>query len=231
MTLIIRKSKDRGHLNHGWLDTYHTFSFGEYYDSRHMGYRSLRVINEDYVKAGYGFDMHPHKNMEILTYVISGALTHQDSMGTKADVTSGNIQIMSAGSGITHSEVNNSGKDVHLLQIWILPDKLNIKPRHDEGTFTRKDKLNKLCLLASNLDDNYKINQDVKIYASILEKENEIECSIAKGRGLWIQVISGELKINGEEILKKGDGCVVENINKIDIEAISESEFLLFDLA
>ncbi|HYD03151.1 MAG TPA: pirin family protein [Alphaproteobacteria bacterium] len=232
MSIIVRKSNERGHLNHGWLNTYHTFSFGEYYDLKHMGYRTLRVINEDIVQGGYGFDMHPHKNMEIITYVIDGCLKHEDNMGNHAEIGPGNVQIMSAGSGVLHSETNPTRKNVHLIQIWIIPNILNIKPRHEEAKFDRSQKLNKLCLIASHDENNYRINQDAKVFASILEKGNKIKYNIQKGRGLWIQLISGSVTLNDEIKLEKGDGASIEAMNNVVIESHDDnSEFLLFDLA
>lgn len=229
----IRKSEERGHANHGWLDTNYAFSFSDYYDPNYMGFRHLRVINEDYISGGNGFGTHPHNNMEIITYIIDGALEHKDSMGTGSVIHSGDVQRMSAGSGVTHSEFNHlKDKKTHLLQIWILPEKRNIEPSYEEKTFDQKAKLNNLLLIASKNGENNSlhINQDVNLYASILEKNQNLRYETSKNRNTWIQIVKGELKLNGEFFLSQGDGVAISNQEELILVAQSDCEFLLFDL-
>ncbi|MGV8161713.1 MAG: pirin family protein [Candidatus Nanoarchaeia archaeon] len=229
--IVIRKSEERGHYNYGWLETRHTFSFNTYYDLSHMGFRTLRVINEDFVLQNEGFGTHPHKDMEIITYIIDGELTHTDNTGIKSIIKKGNVQVMTAGLGIEHSELNESKKKVHLLQIWIQPSKKGLIPRHDEKQFAKELKKNKLHLIVSNdaQNNSLMINQDVLLFTCMLEKNKEISYMLNKNRGVWIQVISGELQIN-KVILSGGDGAAIEQETNIKIVATSNSEFLLFDL-
>jgi len=231
--LTIRRSSDRGHADHGWLNTYHSFSFATYYDPDHMGFHSLRVINEDRVVGGAGFPTHPHANMEIISYVVSGALAHRDSMGNVETIGPGEIQAMTAGTGITHSEFNPSGNEpAHFLQIWLQPARNNLSPTYAQSIYDREQKLNKLKLVVSadGQDDSLSINQDVSLYASVLEGGSSVEHSFAPGRAGWLQVISGEVEVNGE-MLNPGDGLAIEDEQTITIIAQSESEFLLFDVA
>lgn len=227
----IRKSLERGHFNFGWLDTFHTFSFGDYHDPEHMGYRDLRVINEDKVLSGEGFPTHAHRDMEIVTYILKGGLEHKDSMGTGSVIEPGDIQRMTAGTGVTHSEFNHSKSEpVHLLQIWILPEKKGIKPGYEEKFIPSEYKHNRLCLIASPEGGKHavKIHQNALIYASLLSKDETIEYEAEKGRGIWLQVAEGNLKLNNKE-LSPGDGASIEG-EKITLTALQNSHFLLFDL-
>jgi len=229
--IIVRKSQDRGHFDYGWLNTKHTFSFNTYYDPKHVSFRSLRVINEDVVLPNEGFGTHPHKDMEIITYIISGELTHKDSTGTISTIKQGDIQVMTAGTGVTHSEYNNSQNIVHLLQIWITPSKKNLTPKYNEKKISNISKKNKLCLIASNDEKNNSllINQNTLVFCSSLEKNKVILYSPLENRGIWIQVISGELNVNNI-ILTSGDGASIEREKLVEINAKTNSEFLLFDL-
>lgn len=232
MTKILRKSQERGHLNFGWLDTYHSFSFGEYYDPKHMGFRDLRVINEDRIAAGRGFGTHPHNDMEIVTYVLSGALTHKDSMGNGSVIHAGDVQKMSAGTGVKHSEANDSeAEEAYLLQIWILPDQRNLTPSYDQKFFEEAQKQNKLCLIASPdaAQGSVSIHQDVKIYASLLDKGKKLSHPLNAGRAAWVQLISGELEVNGE-VLQSGDALALEDEKLVEINAKTNAHFLVFDL-
>ena len=229
----IRKAEDRGFADHGWLKARHSFSFASYYDPNFMGYKSLRVINEDRVASGMGFPTHGHKDMEIITYVIEGALEHKDSMGTGSVIHPGEIQYMSAGTGVQHSEYNPSNKDpLHLLQIWIMPNEKSAQPRYGQKKYPREQKLNKLCLVVSNEgdSDSIAIRQDARIYASVLEQNKSITHRIESGRGVWLQLIKGQVSVAGQN-LKAGDAIAMEQEPEINISATTESEFLLFDLA
>ncbi|MBS1958335.1 MAG: pirin family protein [Bdellovibrionales bacterium] len=228
----IRKSEERGHMNYGWLNAKHSFSFGGYYDDLHLGYRDLRVINEDQVAAGEGFPMHPHKNMEILTYILDGKLEHKDSMGNHGIIGTGEVQYMSAGSGVTHSEFNGSDKElVHLLQIWILPEAQGGKPNYGQKNFKREGKLNQFQTIASRdgRDDSIQIRQDAAIYASILEANKTLSFKADSKRHYWVQVARGELKL-GDTTLKQGDGVALDGASTLEFATASGSEFLLFDL-
>lgn len=229
----VRKSKERGHIQHGWLDTYHSFSFAEYYDPQNMGFRSLRVINEDHILGGAGFPMHAHRDMEIITYVIEGTLEHKDSMGNGSVIKAGDVQRMSAGTGVQHSEFNHSeNDDIHLFQIWILPEKKSLKPSYDQKNFTKQDKTNVFKLLASHDGQNgsLSLHQDVKIYATLLGAKQKVSMNLDVKRFGWVQVASGEVKCNGQ-ILEAGDGARLSAESKLVVEATSDSEFLFFDLA
>jgi redox-sensitive bicupin YhaK (pirin superfamily) len=232
--ITLRPSAERGHADHGWLNTRFTFSFADYFDPEHMGFRSLRVINEDFIAPDRGFGMHPHRDMEIITYVVEGALAHKDSMGNGAVTRPGDVQRMSAGSGVVHSEANPSTTEkVHLLQIWILPERNGIKPSYEQKTYTDEEKLNQLRLVATPGATNGAVNihQDTKLYASRLEAGKTLQHTLARGRGAWIQLISGELEVNGKT-LKAGDGAAVENESALEVAGKAAlSEFLLFDLA
>lgn len=231
--ITLRKSKDRGHFNHGWLDTYHTFSFSEYYDPQWVGYRSLRVINEDVVMPGVGFGTHPHRDMEIITYVLEGLLAHKDSMGNGSQIAPGEVQYMSAGTGVTHSEFNaSSSEGVKLVQIWILPDEKGYAPAYNQKTFSRKDRENQLRLIVSKTGESGSIviRQDVKLYACILTPTQTCTYETSPGRPLWVQILRGSLTLNGVE-MQSGDGAAIDNEKAISLQTSQEeAEFLLFDL-
>jgi hypothetical protein len=219
----IRRSEDRGFADHGWLKARHTFSFADYHDPKFMNYRSLRVINEDRIDGGQGFGRHPHKDMEIITYVVSGALKHQDSMGHEGIIEAGQVQKMTAGAGVTHSEFNASTKDeVHLLQIWITPQEKNLTPSYQQHDLPANQEN---CLLPLPVA----IHQDVKIFRGRFCVGHEFDYQIGQGRGLWLQVIEGQLKI-GTELLNEGDGASIEGSQQLTAKALHQTEFLLFDL-
>ncbi len=231
--ITIRKSDERGHANYGWLDTKYTFSFNTYHDPKHMGFRALRVINEDIVAPGQGFGTHGHANMEIITYVVKGALAHKDSTGGEEVLSPNEVQRMTAGTGIRHSEFNPSEtEEVHLLQIWILPDKNGLEPGYEQTFFPAEQKTGKLKLVASKggTDGSVHINQDVFVYSSILEKDVSVLHKIGSTRHAWIQLIKGRLDLNGT-ILEAGDGASASDEESLAITALENSEFLLFDLA
>ncbi len=226
--MIIRKSADRGHFNFGWLNTFHTFSFGEYDDPEHVQFGVLRVINEDRVAPSKGFDTHGHANMEIVTYVIEGVLKHTDSTGNSELIKPGDVQRMTAGSGIRHGEANGSDKDpVHLLQIWILPDQQNLTPGYEQKNFP--DILNRLCLIVSPKGEqgSLKIHQDVKIFACRLERK-KLSYPLASQRTAWIQLIEGRLLCNGQT-LRAGDGAAISEEHELALES-KDAHFLFFDL-
>ncbi len=229
----IRKSGERGHANLGWLDTHYTFSFNTYYDPQFMGFRDLRVINEDFISGGQGFGTHGHKDMEILTTVISGALEHRDSTGGKGVIRPHEWQRMTAGTGVRHSEVNASAdQTAHLLQIWILPEAENLAPGYEQKAFSPSDKTGKLLLVASHdgAQGSLKINQNVKLYNAMLHAGSEITHQLEPGRHAWIQIIKGSLEVN-ETKMRAGDGATVTKEELLTFRSESESEFLLFDLA
>ena len=231
--ITIRKAKDRGHFDFGWLDTYHTFAFGDYYDPEFTGFRSLRVINEDRVAPHTGFPTHGHRDMEIITYVLAGALDHRDSMGNGSTIRPGEVQRMTAGSGVTHSEANSSETDaVHLLQIWILPNARNLKPGYEQKVFSDEDKRGHLRLVASSdgRDGSVTINQDAAIYATVLEAGSAATHQLGANRNAWIQVARGAITVNGVD-LNQGDGAALSAETAITIAGREESEVLLFDLA
>lgn len=231
----LRRSSERGHADHGWLNTFHTFSFADYFDDGFMGFRSLRVINEDWVKPGMGFGMHPHRDMEIITYVLEGELAHKDSMGNGSTIKPGEVQRMSAGTGVRHSEFNQSKKDwVHLLQIWLLPEREGITPSYEQKSFSDADKKGKLRLIASPDTSNgsVKIHQDARVYAAVLSRHDRVEHKFGPGRYGWLQVASGEVRLNGEKLVA-GDGAAITKENSVQIEGgeLERSEVILFDLA
>jgi len=231
--ITIRKAKERGHFDFGWLDTYHTFSFGDYYDPQFMGFRSLRVINEDRVTPRTGFPKHGHRDMEIITYVLEGELQHRDSMGNGSVIRPGEVQRMTAGSGVTHSEANSSETDaVHLLQIWILPNAPGLTPGYEQKTFTDPEKRGRLRLVASGdgRDGSVTINQDASIYATVLEPGSEVVHPLGTNRNAWIQVARGAISVNGHD-LNQGDGAAISAESAITIGAREQAEVLLFDLA
>ncbi|MBP6218384.1 MAG: pirin family protein [Oligoflexales bacterium] len=231
--ITIRKSEDRGHFDHDWLKTYHTFSFSAYRDEAYMGFRTLRVINEDIVLPKQGFGRHSHQDMEIITYPISGELTHQDSMGNGSTVSSGEIQYMSAGTGVKHSEFNHSDKELHLLQIWILPDRRGYTPSYHQQKISEDEKKNRLHLMVSSTGESgsISIHQDVKIFASTLEPEMKIDYKPEQARHIWLQIIRGSLIVNSFS-LEAGDGAAVSDESHLDmLGGKSGVEFLLFDLS
>lgn len=230
--ITVRPANERGHADHGWLDTYHTFSFANYYDPANMGFRSLRVINEDRVQGGGGFGAHSHRNMEIITYVLEGALEHRDSMGNGSVMRPGDVQRMSAGTGIGHSEYNHSADEaVHFLQIWIKPERAGLTPGYEQRTYTPEEKRGQLRLIASHdgRDGSVKINQDAELYATLLEPGEEVEHRLGAGRHAWVQVVDGRVSLNGTA-LSAGDGAAVSQEELLKIVAEEKSETLLFDL-
>jgi len=233
--ITIRPSAERGRGNYGWLDTYYSFSFANYYDPKHMGFRDLRVINEDWVSAHNGFGSHPHRDMEIITYIVDGELSHRDSTGREATIKQNDVQRMSAGTGVVHSEYNNSDAPVHLLQIWLLPEADGLKPSYEDRTFSREEKTDRLRLIASHdgREDSTRINQDAKVYASLLSSGKSVELPLQARRHAWVQLVSGELDVNGTR-LKKGDGAAISEESNLTLASVSgndAAEFLLFDLA
>jgi quercetin 2,3-dioxygenase len=231
--ITVRPGKERGHFDHGWLDTYHTFSFSQYHDPAHMGFRSLRVINEDRVEPGAGFPPHSHRDMEIITYVLAGGLAHKDSMGNASTIRPGNVQRMSAGTGVTHSEYNGSETEpVHLLQIWILPQTRNLPPSYEEKVFGAADKQGRLRLVASQdaRDGSARIHQDASVYASLLTPGQTVRHALGAGRGAWIHLVAGAATVNGK-LLTTGDGAAIEQEADVEIVATAATELLLFDLA
>lgn len=232
MTLTVRKSADRGRANFGWLDSKHSFSFGHYHDPKHMGFGPLRVINDDRVAAGGGFPAHPHSDMEILTYVLEGGLEHKDSIGTGSVIRPGEVQRMSAGSGIRHSEFNASNTDpVHFLQIWIIPDRTGLAPSYEQKAFTDTEKRNQLRLIGSRdgRQGSVTIHQDVDLYATLLAKGETVEHTVAPGRGGWVQIARGSVLLNGEA-LNEGDGVAVSASGVLHLEGRDDAEVLLFDM-
>jgi len=228
----IRRSNERGHANHGWLDTHFTFSFSDYYDPKFMGFRDLRVINEDIIEPAQGFPKHGHRDMEIITYVISGELSHRDSMGNGETIRSGEVQRMTAGTGVMHSESSSPTEKTHLLQIWILPEKERLTPSYEQKLFPAEEKRGRLRLVGSHNGDDgsVKINQDVNLFASILNADTEVCYDLADGRHAWLQLISGSLDVNGETI-DAGDGAAISEEESLNIKALTDNtEFLLFDL-
>ncbi len=231
--ITIRKAEDRGHANHGWLDSYHTFSFANYYDPSYMGFRSLRVINEDRVSAGAGFGTHGHRDMEIITYVLEGELEHKDSIGTGSVIKPGEVQRMSAGTGIMHSEFNHSKTDsVHLLQIWLLPEKQGLPASYEQHDFSPAKTPGKLHLVAAKdgREGALTVHQDADLYAAVLEPNQGVFYTLKPQRHAWIQVARGAISLNGL-LLEKGDGAAINEETEIVIESTTDAEFLLFDLA
>ncbi|PIS11312.1 MAG: quercetin 2,3-dioxygenase [Bdellovibrio sp. CG10_big_fil_rev_8_21_14_0_10_47_8] len=231
--LQIRKANDRGLGYHGWLKTRHTFSFADYYDPKHMNFRSLRVINEDHIDGGSGFGAHPHRDMEIITYVVSGALEHQDSMGNNTAILPGEVQRMSAGSGVTHSEYNKlADQATHLFQIWLIPNRPGGNPGYGQKSF--ENELNNqnivLVVSADGRDGSITIQQDADIYISRLRTDDKVAFEMRPGRGVWIQMVKGFVTVNGQD-LKSGDGLGIEEEKLLQIQATEDSEFILFDLA
>ena len=231
--IVRRPSDERGHVDHGWLDTRHTFSFASYHDPRHMGFRALRVINEDVVRGGHGFPPHSHRDMEIVTYVLAGALEHQDSTGTRSVIVPGEVQRMSAGTGVTHSESNASRTEpVHLLQIWLLPGRTGLRPEYEQKAFPDADKRGALRLVAAGdgRAGAVTIHQDAELYASLLAPGGRVKHRLAPGRHAFVHLVRGALTLNGTA-LATGDGAAVSDEADLELAATAESEVLLFDLA
>ena len=231
--ITIRQSVERGHFNHGWLDTRHTFSFDQYYDRRYMGFRSLRVINEDRVVPGRGFPQHGHRDMEILTYILEGALSHADSMGNASTIRPGELQRMTAGTGVRHSEQNASATEsVHFLQIWILPATDGLTPGYEQKSFSESERTGQLKLIASSdgRANSISVHQDVNVYATILLPTAQVNKDLDPARYGWLQVARGAVSVNGEKA-STGDGVVIVGESRVEIGADEDSEFLLFDLA
>jgi quercetin 2,3-dioxygenase len=231
--ITIRRSTERGHFNHGWLNTYHTFSFDQYHDPRYMGFRSLRVINEDFVSGGRGFPRHGHRDMEIITYILEGALKHEDSMGNGSIIRPGDVQRMTAGTGVRHSEQNSSvDEPVHLLQIWILPDVQDLPPGYEQKAFSEDERRGQLRLIASNdgREGSVTVHQDVSLFAAIIGSEEVVDRVMDPVRYGWLQVARGAVDVNGERA-EQGDGVVIVAESSLKIVAIKPAEVLLFDLA
>jgi hypothetical protein len=231
--ITLRKAEDRGHANHGWLDTYHTFSFANYYDPKHMGFRALRVINEDYVSPTAGFGTHGHRDMEIITYVLEGALEHKDNIGNGSVIQPGEVQRMSAGTGILHSEFNHSETEaVHLLQIWLLPAQNGLSPSYEQRNFSPAKTPGKLHLVAAKdgREGAVTVHQDVGLYAAVLQKGDRLSHTLQPQRHAWVQVARGAITLNGLP-LDTSDGAAISNETEVVIEATKEAEILLFDLA
>jgi len=232
MAIMARRANERGHANHGWLDTWHTFSFSDYYDPRFMGFRVLRVINEDTVAPGGGFPTHGHRDMEIISYVLEGGLEHRDSLGTGSVIRPGDVQRMSAGTGVRHSEFNASAAEpVHFLQIWIEPAAAGLAPGYEQKTFADADKRGRLRLVASpdGAEGSVTIHQDARVYATGLDAGDKVEHRLASGRHAWLQVIRGALTIGGER-LAHGDGAAISGEAAVTLVGEQDAEALLFDL-
>jgi redox-sensitive bicupin YhaK (pirin superfamily) len=231
--LQVRRSDERGLAHHGWLKSRHSFSFADYYDSKFMGFKSLRVINEDRISGGSGFGKHPHRDMEIISYVVKGALEHQDTMGNLAVIRPGEVQKLSAGTGMMHSEHNKSENyETHFFQIWITPNKLGLPPSYGQKSFEKQLESEKIVLVVSQdgRDGSIAIQQDADIHLSKLKALDQLEFKVRKNRGVWIQVIDGKLQL-GEIVLKAGDAAAVDNEEILKIKALDASEIMLFDLA
>jgi redox-sensitive bicupin YhaK (pirin superfamily) len=231
--ITLRPAAERGHADHGWLDTHHTFSFADYHDPAHMGFRALRVINDDTVAPGRGFGTHPHRDMEIISYVLEGGLEHRDSTGTHGVIRPGDVQRMSAGTGVLHSEVNASKSErVHFLQIWIVPSKRGIEPSYEQKTLRREDKMGRLRIVASpdGRDDSVTIHADARVYAGVFDAGDSAELSLG-GRSAWVHVATGAARVNGRE-LRAGDGAALTDEPSVRIEGqAGGGELLVFDLA
>ena len=231
--LQVRRGNQRGYFDHGWLNTYHTFSFSEYYDPHWTQFRSLRVMNEDVVAPGQGFGMHGHRDMEIITYVLSGQLQHRDSLGNGDILRPGELQHMTAGSGIRHSEFNPSGSEpVHLYQIWLLPDRPGLTPRYEQTRFDPQEMAGKLRLVASpdGADGSLSIHQDARLYLATIDNGAAVRHTLSAGRHGWLQALRGNVDLNGER-LAAGDGAAISDLEELRIEANGPAEVMLFDLA
>ena len=231
--ILVRPSEARGHADHGWLNSRHSFSFADYYDPKHMGFRALRVINEDRVEPGRGFGAHPHRDMEIISYVLEGGLEHKDSLGTGSVIRPGDVQRMSAGTGVAHSEFNASKTEpVHFLQIWLLPDQRGIAPSYEQKAFSREPVADRLRLVASPdaREGSLTIHTDAALYTGILSSGQSVRHTLPTGRHAWVQVARGAIRLNGTE-LSEGDGAAVSGEAELELSASSPSEILLFELA
>jgi quercetin 2,3-dioxygenase len=231
--ITIRPGNERGGGDYGWLNTRHSFSFDQYYDQRFMGFRSLRVINEDFVEPGHGFPMHPHRDIEIITYLLEGALEHNDSVGNGSIIRPGDGQRMSAGRGVRHSEANPSKTEAaHLLQIWILPSERGLEPSYEQKAFPAEEKRGKLRLIAGpdGKDSSVTIHQDARLYVALLSPGQQVQHDLAPGRYAWLQVAKGAVELNGKP-LSQGDGAAVSEEPKLTIKGTEDAEILLFDLA
>ena len=231
--ITLRRAEDRGHLDHGWLDARHSFSFGHYHDPAHMGFRALRVINEDRVQPGQGFGTHPHDNMEIVTWVLAGALEHKDSMGNGSVIRPGEVQRMTAGTGVTHSEFNHAQDEpVHLLQIWLLPSERGLEPSWEQRRFEDHELAEDLRLVASGDpdDDAVHIHQDARLYIGRLGTGDEASLDLAPGRHAWVQVARGSVEVQGEA-LSAGDGAALSEEERLSLRGLDDAEVLVFDLA
>jgi len=230
--IVKRPAAERGHFDHGWLDTSHTFSFADYHDPTHMGFRSLRVLNEDRVAPGKGFGTHSHRDMEIITYVLEGALAHADSMGNRSTIVPGDVQRMSAGTGVTHSEFNGQrDRPVHFLQIWLVPDRRGLTPGYEQKAIPEAEERGVLRLVASRdgREGSVTIHQDADLYASRLLPGERVKHALAEGRHAWLQVVSGRVELNGTA-LGAGDGAAVSQETGLEVVALDPAHFLLFDL-
>ena len=231
--ITVRKAGERGHADHGWLDTHHTFSFADYYDPENMGFRALRVINEDRVQPGQGFGTHGHRDMEILSYVLEGGLSHKDSTGGGGVIRPGDVQRMSAGTGVMHSEFNASRSEpVHFLQIWLLPERRGIAPGYEQKHFPAEQRQGQLLLVASPdaAEGSLKIHQDARVYSSLLGKGQTVNQDLAPGRHAWVQVARGKVRL-GDVVLAAGDGAALSDERSVTLTGEEPSEVLLFDLA
>jgi redox-sensitive bicupin YhaK (pirin superfamily) len=231
-TFTIKKSNERGWAEHGWLKSYHSFSFADYYDPNNIHFGPLRVINEDYIAGGTGFGTHPHADMEIISYLVAGGIRHRDSMGNEGVVRPGEIQYMSAGTGVQHSEYNASQtEEAHLLQIWIVPDKKGVAPRYGQKSFAQELEAQKLVRLASpdGQDGSIAIHQNANVYASRLRADNEVKLELPEYRRVWVQAIRGSVSVNGQK-LEPGDAASAQDVREVVFKAEQDSEFLVFDL-
>jgi quercetin 2,3-dioxygenase len=231
--MVIRPAAERGHAEHGWLDSHHTFSFADYYDPAHMGFRSLRVINEDRVAGGAGFPTHAHRDMEIITYVLAGGLEHKDSLGTGSVIRPSDVQRMSAGNGVRHSEYNASRSEpVHFLQIWIMPAARGIPASYEQKNFAERDRQGQLRLVASPdaSQGSVRLHADVRLYAGLFSEGERAELPLGQGRHAWVHVARGRLRLNGRE-LGAGDGAALSEESVVQIEGVEDAEVLVFDLA
>jgi redox-sensitive bicupin YhaK (pirin superfamily) len=231
--LTIRPARERGHAEHGWLNSYHTFSFADYHDPDHMGFRSLRVINDDRVAPGQGFGTHGHRDMEIISYVLEGSLQHKDSMGTGSVIRPGDVQRMSAGTGVSHSEFNASkSEEVHFLQIWLLPAKMGMAPGYEQKTFPREEKQGRLRVVASSdaREGSVTLHSDAVVHAGLFAKGEAFELQLPRGRHAWTQVARGKVRLNGRD-LEAGDGAAISDEPVLRIEGVDDAEVLVFDLA
>jgi hypothetical protein len=232
-SLTLRRASERGHADHGWLDSRHTFSFADYFDPEHMGFRTLRVINEDRVQPGRGFPTHGHRDMEIISYVLEGAIAHKDSLGHAEVLRPGEVQRMSAGTGVLHSEFNPSREErLHFYQVWILPDRAGHEPEYEQKAFPLEERQDRLALLVSpdGAQGSLRIHQDARMLGALLDRGKTVAHELAPGRAAWLQVARGVLLVNGER-LAAGDGAALEGAGPLALEALEPAELLLFDLA